>query len=72
MSSAVDCTGSKLITLDYYWLFFLMSLAFHRCASCYFSILFAVITLTSSKSESQFEAVDLILLVQVNWRFALA
>ena len=58
MSSAADCRGSKLITPDYYWLwFFCMSLAFHGCTSCYFSILFALITLTSSKSESQSEAV---------------
>ena len=58
MSSTADCRGSKLITSDYYWLWgFFMRLAFHGCTSCYFSILFAVITLTSSKSESQSEAV---------------
>ena len=58
MSNDADCRGSKLITPDYYWLwFFCMSLAFHGCTSCYFSILFALITLTSSKSESQSEAV---------------
>ena len=40
--------------------------------SCYFSILFAVITLTSSKSESHSEAVELILLLKASWRLALA
>ena len=42
----------------------------HPVSSDEFSILFAVINLTSSKSESQSEAVELILLLQANWRLA--
>ena len=80
MSSAVDCRGSKFITPGYYWpcfFFFWMRLAFHElrqtllCTSYFFSILFAVISLTSSKSESHSEAVELMLLLQANWHLAL-